>query len=64
VLGIKPLEPGFKRVQIAPQLGNLKWVEGSYPTPFGLIKVRHERRTDGTIESKFDVPKEIRVEQR
>jgi hypothetical protein len=64
VLGIKPLEPGFKRVQIAPALGKLKWAEGTYPTPFGPIKVRHERRDDGTIESKLDVPKEIQVERR
>ena len=33
VLGVKPLEPGCKRVRVAPQLGNLKWAEGKYPTP-------------------------------
>jgi hypothetical protein len=61
VLGIKPIEPGFTRVQIAPKLGTLKWAEGSYPTPFGVIKVRHERRDDGSIESKLDVPTQIKV---
>lgn len=61
VLGVKPAEPGFKRVLIAPHLGNLKWAEGTYPTPLGPIKVRHERRRDGTIASKIDAPRGVRV---
>ncbi|MCX6950399.1 MAG: alpha-L-rhamnosidase [Opitutae bacterium] len=56
VLGITPLDPGFKRVRIVPQLGRLKWAEGAYPTPLGPIKVRHERQPDGTVKSKIDVP--------
>lgn len=62
VLGVKPLEPGFRRVRIAPQLGNLKWVEGAYPTPLGPIRVRHERKADGTIASKIDAPAGLVVE--
>ena len=62
VLGVKPLEPGCKRVRIAPQLGNLKWAEGKYPTPLGPIHVRHERKPDGTISSKIDAPSGIIVE--
>ena len=61
VLGVKPLEPGFKRVLIAPQLGNLKWAEGTYPTPLGPIHVRHERKPDGSISSKIDAPKGVKV---
>jgi hypothetical protein len=63
VLGVKPLEPGFKRVRIAPQLGNLQWVEGDYPTPLGVIHVRHERRADGTIKSKITAPRGIKVQK-
>jgi len=63
VLGVKPLEPGFKRVRIAPHLGNLQWAEGSYPTPLGAIHLRHERRADGTIKSKITVPRGIKVEK-
>ncbi len=61
VLGVKPLEPGFKQVSINPQLGRLKWVEGTYPTPLGVIKVRHERRDNGSIKSDIDSPKGIKV---
>ncbi len=63
VLGVKPLEPGFKRVRITPQLGNLKWAEGTYPTPLGPIKVRHERQPDGSVKSKIEVPPGVEVEQ-
>ena len=56
VLGIYPVEPGFASVRIKPQLGGLSWAEGSYPTPHGLIKVRHERQHDGTVKSLVDVP--------
>jgi hypothetical protein len=62
VLGVKPIEPGCKRVRIAPQLGKLKWAEGAYPTPLGPIRVRHERKPDGTIASRIDAPAGVAVE--
>jgi hypothetical protein len=64
VLGVKALEPGCKRVRVAPNLGNLQWAEGSYPTPLGPIRVRHERQSDGTISSRVDAPKGVIVEAR
>ncbi|MHB8973135.1 MAG: alpha-L-rhamnosidase-related protein [Pirellulaceae bacterium] len=62
VLGVKPLEPGFTRVRVAPQLGNLKWAEGTYPTPRGPLRVRHERQADGTISSTIEAPSGVTVE--
>ncbi len=64
VLGVTPLEPGFKRVRIVPQLGRLKWAEGTYPTPLGPIKVRHERQPDGSVKSQIDAPAGIVVVQK
>ena len=62
VLGVKPLEPGCTRVRIAPQLGRLEWAEGTYPTPHGPIRVRHERR--GTsIKSDIQAPRGVKVEK-
>ncbi|MBI5770358.1 MAG: alpha-L-rhamnosidase [Verrucomicrobia bacterium] len=61
VLGVTPLEPGCKRVRIVPQLGRLTWAEGTYPTPRGPIKVRHERRADGTVHSEISAPAGIAV---
>jgi len=62
VLGVVPLEPGCKRVRITPALGDLLWAEGSYPTPHGPIRIRHERKPDGTIESKIEAPDGVQVE--
>ena len=64
VLGVTPLEPGFKRVRIVPQLGRLKWAEGTYPTPLGVITVRHERQSDGSVKSKIDAPAGMVVVQK
>ena len=39
VLGVRPLEPGYAKVLIAPQSGPLKWVRGKVPTPHGPVAV-------------------------
>lgn len=61
VLGIRPLEPGFRRVRIRPHLGDLEWAKGTMPTPHGLIRVHHRRRADGSIESDIRVPEGVEV---
>jgi alpha-L-rhamnosidase len=47
VLGIRPLEPGYKRALIDPQLCDLAWVQGAVPTPQGEISVLAEQREGG-----------------
>ena len=59
VLGIRILEPGCRVVRIDPHLGDLDWVEGSYPTPLGVIRVRHEKQEDGKIKSEIELPRGI-----
>jgi len=61
VLGIHPVEPGFARVRIAPQLGRLAWAEGAYPTPRGVIAVRHEKQADGSVRSEIGAPPGVEV---
>ncbi len=56
VLGVAPAGPGFEQVRIEPKLGRLTWAEGSYPTPMGPIRVRHEKQADGTIKSDIELP--------
>lgn len=63
VLGVKPLEPGSRRILVAPHLGRLAWAEGTYPTPLGPVKVRHERQADGSIKSTIQSPTGIEVER-
>lgn len=59
VLGITPLEAGCRTVRIAPHLGDLAWAEGTFPTPYGTIRVRHEKTPGGEILSRIDAPDEI-----
>lgn len=61
VLGIIPLEPGMKKIKIAPNLGDLEWAEGTFPTPYGIIRVSHRKTITGTVVSKIHVPKGIKV---
>lgn len=61
VLGIKVLDPGCKKVQITPHLGKLQWAEGTFPTPHGILEVRHEKQPDGTVKTTYKAPKGVKV---
>jgi len=61
VLGVKVMEPGCKVLHVQPNLGDLEWVEGTFPTPQGVVKIKHTRNGNGTITSKIDAPKGIKV---
>lgn len=63
VIGIQILEPGCKTIAIKPNLGNLEWAKGTYPTPYGVIKVSHKKKADGSIETIVDAPEEMVIEQ-
>jgi len=55
VLGVEVVEPGCKTVRIKPVLGDIQWVKGTYPTPYGSIEVEHEN-IGGEIKSKITLP--------
>ena len=55
VLGVQPTGGGFKTVEIAPDLGDLSWAEGSVPTPHGLLTVRAEQK-NGKLFLTVTVP--------
>ncbi len=61
VLGIKILEPGCAVVKIEPKLGDLQWAEGTFPTPHGLIKVRHDKNEDGSIKTTVTAPEAVKI---
>lgn len=61
VLGIIPIEPGFRKIKIEPHLGSLKQVEGSIPTPYGVIEVRHHRDKNNKIKTDVKLPKGIKL---
>lgn len=61
VAGIQIQEAGCKEIAVKPNLGNLTWVEATYPTPYGIIRVSHKKNEKGEVETKIDAPKEITV---
>lgn len=60
VLGITPLEAGFKKVLVRPSLGNLDYVQGSYPTPYGNIEVR-AKNVNGKLQTTIQAPSGIEI---
>ena len=60
VLGVE-ISAGGKRVKIAPNLGDLNWARGTFPTPHGPLHVSHQR-VNGVIETTFEAPDNIEVE--
>ncbi|KAJ9195485.1 CAZyme family GH78 [Paecilomyces variotii] len=40
VLGIQPVEAGFRTWQVRPQTLGLSWAEGRHPTPNGVVEVK------------------------
>ena len=60
VLGIEPVGVGFKEVRIEPHLGNLEWAEGTFPTPYGVISVRHSKGADGSVRSDVKLPRGVK----
>ena len=54
IVGLKILEPGFKRVAVRPDPGSLKYIAAKIPTPYGVISIEVKNgRTD------VDVPNGI-----
>jgi Bacterial alpha-L-rhamnosidase. len=61
VLGVSVVDPGCKTVRIVPHLGDLQWAEGTFPTPMGVIKIRHEKSADGSVKSNIEAPKGVKI---
>lgn len=60
VLGIKAVEPGYKKVKITPNLIGLNEVEGCVPTPYGNIYIKH-KNLNGKIRSEVNAPKGVEI---
>lgn len=57
ILGVKPIEQGFKTFQFQPNLYGIKQLKGSIPTPYGEIEVRIEDN-----QCHLSYPQTIRLE--
>ena len=61
VLGVQVVEAGCKKIRIMPHLGDLTFVEGTFPTPFGVVNIKHEKLANGKIKSTIKAPKGVKV---
>jgi alpha-L-rhamnosidase len=61
VLGIRIVEPGCRTIRVTPQLGGLEWVEGTFPTPHGIVRVKHAKQADGSVRSDIEAPEGVTV---
>ncbi len=49
ILGVRVLEPGFRKAAVRPQLCGLDWVRGTFPTPEGPVSVEMEKGSPAKI---------------
>ena len=59
VAGIEPVSPGFRRVRIRPQPGQLDRVEATYPSPRGKITVDLSFGAEQQVTGQVVLPEEV-----
>ena len=64
ILGVQPLEPGYRAVLIRPQPSDLRWSHGRVPTPHGIVDCDW-KRTDSefaiTVATPVGIPARIEL---
>jgi len=55
LMGINPIEPGFKKISIKPQIGNLKFANIDFPTIKGIVSVNVVMNLDA-YSIKVNIP--------
>lgn len=61
VLGVRIAEPGCRKMRLEPDLGDLDWARGTYPTPFGVLSVSVTRE-NGALAVEYTAPRGVTVE--
>ncbi len=57
VMGLRPIEPGFKKARIAPMIHQkLGWLKGSYASAHGTYQVEWRLKKDGNVYIKVQIP--------
>jgi hypothetical protein len=56
IAGVKPVEPGFRSVEIVPNLGNLTGIDATIPHPFGHIRVDLAKTGGGGLNGMVELP--------
>ncbi len=56
VMGVRPLEPGFGKILIRPQVGKLEAIEGYVPTIRGQVSVGVRQHVGQSYALKIEIP--------
>lgn len=62
ILGVRPAEPGYKKVTIRPVCGKLEWAQGEVITPKGSVEVSWKKKK-GKTELEAKAPKGIEIQK-
>jgi alpha-L-rhamnosidase len=60
VLGLEPIEPGWRRARLKPCPLDLTWARGVVPTPHGDVRVEWELR-QGAVETRIRAPDGVEI---
>ena len=60
VLGIEVLSAGCKKIKINPELGDLEYAKGKFPTPYGIVEINARKENGKTVVSVY-APKETEI---
>lgn len=60
VLGIRPIEPGYRTFVVDPVSSELSWARGSVNTPYGPIHANWKRTESGQLKIECIAPAECR----
>jgi len=56
VCGIRPVAPGFRKIEIAPAFGKLSFMKAKMPHPKGTIEVDLIKNRNGKVEGFVTIP--------
>jgi alpha-L-rhamnosidase len=48
-------------IRIEPHLGALTFVEGTFPTPKGIVYIKHTRLENGKLKTEVKAPGGIKI---
>ena len=61
VLGIRVMEAGGKKIMLCPELCDLDYAKGSYPTKYGIVSVEWRKKGDRAVLTNLVCPKEVDI---
>lgn len=60
ILGVTPLEAGYRKVRVAPRLGGLSFIRADIPTPQGILHIEC-RAQDGKVHTDVKAPEGVEI---